>query len=425
MPTNRTHRVHPGIAVLMVVVLIATACGGDTVVTQAPEGAVSTPTNPIVAATSTVQPATVEPTATTYTAIDWTPDVGLALLEPATGTYFGVNLDWEHDSASAFNDRLGESTAAYVQFAPFPFEEGWDEILRAFFEQVKTVDGMAILTLEPTIPLADISPEQATSLATFLRQWNDQGVGVLLRFAHEMNGSWYRWGQQPDAYVAAFRLVADAIHTNAPGTAMLWAPNYGAGYPFFGGAYESLPDAPDHDVLDTNGNGILDAEDDPYDPYYPGDDAVDWVGLSLYHWGNAYPWGENEMPEDGKFVAQLTGTYSGLNGDESSTPDFYAVYVEQHDKPLAIVETAALFNTTESGVDELALKQAWWQQVFDPDVFERFPRLRMINWFEWNKLESEIGGDRINWTVTQDPETLTAFAADLPREHLRFAPVID
>ena len=48
-------------------------------------------------------------------------------------------------------------------------------------------------------------------LVTRLRAWNDSGVGVFVRFAHEMNGSWYAWGQQPTAYAAAFRRVAAAV----------------------------------------------------------------------------------------------------------------------------------------------------------------------------------------------------------------------
>lgn len=410
----RPHR-YPVVVGFLIVLVFVTACGGDTAGSQAP----------VVAEATTMPTSIVVPATAASQAIDWAPKPGLALLEPERGAYFGVNLDWDRDSATAFNSRLGLGAAAYVQFAPFPFDDGWREHLRLYFEQVRAARGLAVLTLEPTIALDAITVEQASDLAQLLKGWNDQGVGVLLRFAHEMNGSWYKWGQQPEAYVAAFRLVADAVHATAPGTAMLWAPNYGAGYPFIGGAYEATADAPDFDLLDTDGNGTLDADDDPYAPYYPGDDAVDWVGLSLYHWGDAYPWGENELPEDGKFVAQLTGTYDGANGDETGTPDFYAVYAEQHDKPLAIVETAALFNTTEGGADELALKQAWWQQVFAAEVFDRFPRLRMINWFEWNKAESEIGGDRINWTVTQDSEMLAAFVADLPRDRLRFAPLMD
>jgi hypothetical protein len=397
--------------------VLLTACGGDSAGSQPTEVAIAASPTAAVPATMTSTPTA------SSTPVNWEPKAGLALLEPENGAYFGVNLDWERDSATAFNDRLGEDAAAYVQFAPFPFDDGWRENLRLYFEQVQAAHGLAVLTLEPTIPLDEITAAQADDLALLLKEWNDNGVGVLLRFAHEMNGSWYGWGQQPEAYVAAFRLIAESVHATAPGTALLWAPNYGAGYPFVSGAHRATVDAPDFALLDTNHNGALDDRDDPYAPYYPGDDAVDWVGLSLYHWGSAYPWGENEMPEDGKFVAQLTGNYSGANGDETVTPDFYADYAEQRDKPLAIVETAALYNTTEAGASALALKQAWWQQVFAPEVFERFPRLRMINWFEWDKAESEIGGDRIDWTVTQDPDILAAFVADLPRDRLRFAPV--
>ena len=56
------------------------------------------------------------------------------------------------------------------------------------------------------------------------------------------------------------------------------------------------------------------------------------------------------------------------------------------------------------------------------DVAERFPRITMINWFEWSKAESEIGGATIDWTVTHNAQIREAFVADLPRQWLRFAP---
>ena len=52
-----------------------------------------------------------------------------------------------------------------------------------------------------------------------------------------MNGSWYPWGQQPEAYIDAFRTVAAAVHALAPASAMAWAPNEGSGYPFSGGTF--------------------------------------------------------------------------------------------------------------------------------------------------------------------------------------------
>lgn len=144
--------------------------------------------------------------------------------------------------------------------------------------------------------------------------------------------------------------------------------------------------------------------------------------MSLYRWGAAYPWGENELPEHGKLAAQLTGDYHGVGGDDTVVPDFYTRYGVEHGKPVAIVETGALYNTSAEagGAAEFALKQAWWQQVFDPTLPQRFPQLKMINWFEWDKYESEVDA-RVDWTVTDDPELRTAFTAALPT-WLRYGP---
>lgn len=58
-----------------------------------------------------------------------------------------------------------------------------------------------------------------------------------------------------------------------------------------GGRYETVCDfsqvdmSPECTELDTNGDRVIDMRDDMYSPYYPGDDVVDWVGMSLYHFG--------------------------------------------------------------------------------------------------------------------------------------------
>ena len=45
-------------------------------------------------------------------------------------------------------------------------------------------------------------------------------------------------------------------------------------------------------------------------------------------------------------------------------PDFYATYADGHDKPMAITETAALYDPAGRGaVRAAAIKQAWWRQV--------------------------------------------------------------
>jgi hypothetical protein len=107
--------------------------------------------------------------------------------------------------------------------------------------------------------------------------------------------------------------------------------------------------------LDTNGDGVLSQADDMYSPFYPGDDVVDWVrgahagrawwpslasgagsaeclvvrpprglckgaggageaayaaaapqvGLSIYHFGASYPYGNNVLPETRKFASKV------------------------------------------------------------------------------------------------------------------------
>jgi hypothetical protein len=299
-----------------------------------------------------------------------------------------------------------------VHFTRFPLEAGSNDLDRLLGSDVDA-HRMALVTLEPQGGLATVTPAAVDALGAYLAEWNSRGLRILVRFGHEMNGSWYPWGQQPGAYVEAFRLVAAGVHQQAPGSAMLWAPNYGGGYPFPVGAFKVQSGSPDFAALDTDGNGQVDAQDDPYRPYYPGDDAVDWVGMSIYHWGAAYPWGENEVPEPGKFAAQLTGDYQGANGDDRAVPDFYADYADGHGKPLAITETGALFNPGQGGAAERAIKQAWWQQLFAADIGDRFPRLTLVDWFDWRKDEAEVGGV-IDWRVSGDPAVATAFRESLP-----------
>jgi hypothetical protein len=49
--------------------------------------------------------------------------------------------------------------------------------------------------------------------------------------------------------------------------------------------------------LDTNADGVLDATDDMYTPYYPGDDWVDWVGMSVFHFGQVSCWAAAGLSE--------------------------------------------------------------------------------------------------------------------------------
>lgn len=337
-----------------------------------------------------------------------------SVVVPASGVLFGVNLDWKSETLSEHRNNMDHRPAVAVQFSDIPYDRSTWEHTKSAVRQVKANGGVLVLTLEPHAGLDAISPEVIRTLAYDLLDLNNDGVPVIVRFAHEMNGSWYAWGQQPEHYKRVFRAVATAVHQIAPGSAMMWAPNYGGGYPFSGGKFVAKPGTADFAELDTDHDGVLTMNDDSYAPYYPGDAYVDWVGISLYHWGNQRPWGNNEITEPHKFVDMLTGNYNGTAGDDLGVPDFYQVYGVEHRHPVAIVETAAIFTPSRQGQSELDVKQAWWRQVFSEETHRRFPQLKMINWFEWKKYEIEIN-DWVDWRAAGSPAIRQAFVSDLPR----------
>ena len=182
----------------------------------------------------------------------------------------------------------------------------------------------------------------------------------------------------------------------------------------------AAPGSPDATALDTDGDEALTRTDDPYAPYYPGDAAVDWIGVSLYHWGIEYPWGENEMPKAGAFADPLRGR--AAQADSVAVPDLYSLYADGHDKPIAIVETAILYDPAApaGGPTAASLKTAWFNQVFAAASRAEFPRVGMINWFEWRKTEAEVGRV-IDWRLAADPALARSLLAPVPDGWLVFA----
>ncbi|MEO6578368.1 MAG: hypothetical protein ABIO99_05660, partial [Candidatus Limnocylindria bacterium] len=87
------------------------------------------------------------------------------LTPPAGTAWFGMNLDWANDSVADVTGRLGASPSVWVQFVRFPLDDGGRGNLDAFVEQVATVNGIALITLEPHDGLASVTPEAAEEFA--------------------------------------------------------------------------------------------------------------------------------------------------------------------------------------------------------------------------------------------------------------------
>ena len=145
--------------------------------------------------------------------------------------------------------------------------------------------------------------------------------------------------------------------------------------------------------------------DDPYSPYYPGDDYVDWIGLSALYRGpfplpltfsNATV--TDSTNEDLIMSSTSTPTSVSPSSTSSSTPilwnvlapnttdnngvkqpfsisldeqltggmsNLYYQYAVQKMKPLILWNAGAAYYVNENGVDEETLKMNWLGQFLE------------------------------------------------------------
>jgi len=351
----------------------------------------------------------------------------------ATGgdVLFGPELDWASDGPGGYQERLGETPSLYAVRIAYPLDEParqqWTTAASAAAEQ----GAVLVVSLEPSGPLADLTADDATTLAAFAQEVHDDyATRHLIRFAAEMNGSWTSWGQQPIRFGEAFRTVAGAVHAGTDDAEMVWAPSYGAGYPFdrAGGRIDDLA-ADTLQALDTDDDGALTESDDPYGPYWPGDDAVDRVGLSLYYFGKGaqeaaagtdVPLTENSAPVAGELESRLDETWGYVQPQAESFVDRFSV---DRDLPL-VLDTGALSDPDLGGDDEEAVKRGWWQQVLT--ALPTHPTIDAVTWLESEREEAEAGGAVVDWRATADATLATAFRTDLEESGLiRWGPVTD
>lgn len=335
---------------------------------------------------------------------------GAVSVWPRTQAYLGAHIDWAIETPTAYTQKLTYVPKVIGDWAAFPFEAETLGYINARVPLLADLGSTLMLNLLPHNGLAAVDATARAQLTERLTAWNNLGVPVIVRYAHEMNGSWYAWGQKPAAFIASFRLVADAVRA-APNSTILWAPNEASGYPYNGGPSTPTGGSADFIALDTNSSGTLTAADDPYGPFWPGAAYVDAVGLSLYHFGVWYPWDANELAEAGTVAGMINGTYHG-----AGMPNFYATYATANALPFMVAETGILFNTEiAAGPGELAIKQAWWTQVFA--LAATLPLLDLTMWFEYSKPEGGLGAgggdeDVVDWRVLATPAVRAAFLAD-------------
>ncbi|GAA3401254.1 stalk domain-containing protein [Paenibacillus hodogayensis] len=276
----------------------------------------------------------------------------LAKFEPAYGMYVGIYSEQDSEMGNEFNKSAsiyGRKHAMYLAYAtygePFP---------QRYVQRAKEAGGALQIAWQPLDGLERVADDG------YLRQWakaaKAAGIPIFLRFAGEMNGDWTAWSGDAAAYIEKFRIVADAIHSEAPNVAMVWSPG----------------DVPRYNM----------------DRFYPGDAYVDWVGVSLY-----------------------TEPYSHGNPQESmeaTTPierldELYSLYADR--KPVMLSESAVSHYTNaddKSHTDFALMNLDRLYRVMPA----KYPRLKAITYFNVDLKQKESRND---YLLRDNPDMLALY----------------
>jgi hypothetical protein len=327
----------------------------------------------------------------------------------------GAVLEWGEDTAADFAGRLGASPAVFGHDITFPYRPSEQDDIEGFLEQSSLQGAHAMLTVKPTVPLDQIDGAAAKAFAGEVRELASTFKGqLLIRFAPDMNASWVEWGQQPAAYRAAFQAVTAAFREADGGTVMVWEPYLGTDYPFGLNRNAPAQGSEGFALLDTNGDGQWDGGDSAYAPYYPGDDAVDWVGLTAYHDDTAGGAAVNTVPRAGELQEMLTA---------SGGENFYATYSEGRDKPF-LLQTAAFYSPASGGAPEADIKTSWWDQVVGTATDAGFRMTGAVVWDERTSTR-DTGVASIDWLLTGNPGIAKAALGRLEASPIVTGPVTE
>lgn len=252
-----------------------------------------------------------------------------ARLEPQCGTYIGMNAE----NAEPFKPLGGYLT--YIQ-------DMWQDDLYHPANVMIQSDNVITMIGWTIDNLDNIDYNQVRRVLDTLNSYNKP---MLIRFANEMNVS--SLGDDPYKYQEVFRTVADMIH-EYPNFAVVWA---------------------------TNDLGALDR---PFEYFYPGDEYVDWIGVSSY--SIKYFQGEQNTDYNSS-VYFMTGDYAWATNRIKPIIDF--MQKNNIQKPIVISEGGVATNTVyDSTLD-------WWAAPRLRNMLYylvmKYPQIKMINYFNTHR----------------------------------------
>ncbi len=298
--------------------------------------------------------------------------------ETSVGAY--VNYDgWSTGTIDSFNTDTARQAATINVFSTFDYN--WWGHLRYQSGNIVSRGATPLITWMPykrDRPDANILEEIIDGKHDgYVYAWLDgfkywlstypthEQPKIALRFAHEFNGTWYPWGDKPDALKAAWRHLHSMFVRKGVSHAVDWV---------------------------WNANNVdVDSYND-ITRYYPGDDVVDWLSIDGYNFGSNY-------------------SFSSWKSFDETFSQQYVKMVENYPgKPIMIAEVSSAepHNLPDAAKgqdgddsDAFESKELWISDMME-SIKVDYPAIKSIVWFNTNK--------ELDWALNLEGNTgLTAY----------------
>ena len=285
----------------------------------------------------------------------------LAKFEPAKGCYVGAFIERDYTvqgDINAFESLTKKKHASYFTYVGYgrPFPKEW-------VDKVKKSGAAPHIAYEPNNGLSEVVDGK------YLRSWARDAARancpIFLRWASEMNCPWTAYGRNADQYREKFRLMHKVMSEEAPNVAMVWTP--------FSDPQQTIAS------------------------FYPGDDAVDWVGVNIY----------SVYVNDGDPLrpAAQKDPLAGLQF-------IYDNYGAR--KPIHISEFAATIRCRGTGEDTVEFAIEKITRFYD-GLRERFPRVKSVNYFVWDTIRAKRANN--NYSFIDDGRVLATYRKLVANDH--------
>ncbi len=255
---------------------------------------------------------------------------------PDSAPYYGARLE---PRGGAYIGMTAETSGGFVQMGSYlTYIDGmWQDYIYYPSNELIAKDNV-IVTIGWTVTDPNVDYDAIRRTLDMLNGYNKP---MLIRFASEMDQ--FKIGDDPELFKQIFRNVANMIH-EYPNFAVVWSP------------------------LD------LGALDRPFQYYYPGDEYVDWIGVSLYT-TKYFIGNQNTSPKDAMYF--MTGDGGWATNRIKPLMKFLSEYNIQ--KPVMISEGGvAVHNSYGEPLDLWAaprLRNMLWSLVM------KYPQIKLINYF--------------------------------------------